>query len=252
MARRFTDTEKWNIPWFRRLPAEFKLAWGYLLDNCDHAGVIRLDDELANFQIGVNVDWPAFIEACGDRLSMLDCGKLWIVDFIEFQYGELSENCNAHKPALASVKKHGLLKGRRRVRNPSGTLLYMDKDKDKDTKGGVGENETGDDWILPDGWECPELRTALDDWLAMRRRIKRPVKSKSSTSKIFKQFDSVTHLIAVCEFCEANEYQGLKPEYCKPQSRPMTAQSQRESNMAAVHRKLASEEQQSTLRITAK
>lgn len=75
-----------------------------------------------------------------------------------------------------------------------------------------------DDWELPDGWDCPELRKALDGWSKMRSRIRKPVRSKPSTSKIFKQFESVKHLITVLEICESNEWQGLKPEYAKPTS----------------------------------
>lgn len=70
-----------------------------------------------------------------------------------------------------------------------------------------------EDWNLPDGWDTPEVRKALDDWAAMRRRIRKPVRSKRSTSKLFKHFDGPDHLTWVAEFCEANEYQGLKPEY---------------------------------------
>ncbi len=48
----------------------------------------------------------------------------------------------------------------------------------------------------------------------MRAKIGKPVKSRASTSKLFKRFRDSAHLIEVAEFCEANGYQGLKPEYC--------------------------------------
>lgn len=75
------------------------------------------------------------------------------------------------------------------------------------------EELISEDWVLPDGWDRPEVRQALDDWAAMRSRIKKPISSKVSTSKIFKKFDSPDHLIAAAEECEANEWQGLKPVY---------------------------------------
>lgn len=75
-----------------------------------------------------------------------------------------------------------------------------------------------DDWVFPDGWDTPELRSSLDDWAAMRKRIKKPVKSLEGASKIFKHFDSPEHLAYAAEFCEANEYQGLKPDY-RPSSK---------------------------------
>jgi len=74
------------------------------------------------------------------------------------------------------------------------------------------KNES-EDWVFPDGWDSKELRDALDGWCEMRKRIKKPVISKKSTSKIFRKFDSASHLIEVAEICEANGWQGLKPEY---------------------------------------
>ena len=55
-SKRFVDREIWGKRWFRRLSPEQKLAWKYLCDNCDAAGVIALDEELAEFQIGESVD----------------------------------------------------------------------------------------------------------------------------------------------------------------------------------------------------
>lgn len=85
-----------------------------------------------------------------------------------------------------------------------------------------------DDWKFPDGWDSPSLRNALDDWADMRTRIRKPVKSRASTSKIFKKFDSPEHLAEVAEHCEANEYQGLNPDYCRgtggTSNRPSPAQ----------------------------
>ena len=111
MPKRFTDSDKWKDKWFRALRPEFKLAYLYLLDNCDHAGVIELDRELADFQIGNAIDWDDFISICGKRIAMLADDKIWLVKFIEFQYGELSENCKAHNPVYQSMEKHRLSKG---------------------------------------------------------------------------------------------------------------------------------------------
>ena len=55
MKKRFTDCDKWRDPWFRRLSVQAKLVWLWLLDNCDNAGVIDVDIELAAFQIGEEI-----------------------------------------------------------------------------------------------------------------------------------------------------------------------------------------------------
>lgn len=311
MAKRFTDSEKWSVQWFRRLPVEMKLAWQYLTDQCDVAGVIRLDRELADFQIGAAVDWDEFIEICGDRLLQLPCGKLWIVEFMEFQYGkQLSRACAPHNQIIRSVEKHDLdieyagivivdsgntpssvrsritdkfrasifeldaftcqycgvefakselrpdhvipvAKGglhsienivtacvtcnarksdkdvfefiaRHKIRPLDRlnkiliTLKEKDKDKDKDKdmvleKGGVGENKTG--WIVPDWLDFDDVRSALGEFAAMRKKIGKPIKDLANSSRILKQFRDKDQLLRAIDVCIGNEYQGLKPEY---------------------------------------
>jgi len=53
--KRFTETEKWRDPWFRKLSAGAKLAFLYIIDNCDNAGVWTADKELADFSIGMEI-----------------------------------------------------------------------------------------------------------------------------------------------------------------------------------------------------
>lgn len=105
--KRFTATEKWDDPWFRKLSPASKLLWVYLTDKCDAAGVIDLDIEDAAFRIGTSAS-ALDVGELGDRLKELKCGKLHIVKFVEFQYLNLSEQCPAHKPVFAALKKHGL------------------------------------------------------------------------------------------------------------------------------------------------
>lgn len=240
MAKRFTDSDKWSDTWFRALSAEHKLAWLYLLDNCDTAGVIDLDKPLADFQIGTALDWDTFLANCSTRVTALKNGKLFVVRFVEFQYGKLSRDCRAHNPVFASLEKNEIENDRGSKGYSKGIQRGQDKDKDKDKDFKEKENECDfDDWIFPDGWDCPEARQALDAFAAMRRSIKKPIRSKESTSKIFKGFDDVQHLIFAAEFCEANEYQGLKPEYRPPKSKgvngaPVTFEQQKIRNSEAA------------------
>jgi len=131
MPKRFTATEKWDDPWYRKLPLAWKAAWQYLTDRCDTAGVIDLDEELANFHIGDDVDWLGFIaHATAKRVVRLATGKLFLPGFVAFQYGELKAECNPHRAVLKQLEKHGLL------RVPEGycegTCTPQDKDKEKE------------------------------------------------------------------------------------------------------------------------
>mgnify|MGYP003136333538 CR=1 FL=1 len=107
MKKRFTDTEKWRDPWFRKLSAGAKLSWMWLLDNCDAAGVIDPDWELAAFQIGEEVSEKAIGEL-KSRVETLPDGKLFIPKFIIFQYKTISPSCKAHNPVFESLEKHNL------------------------------------------------------------------------------------------------------------------------------------------------
>lgn len=135
--KRFTETTKWADPWFRRLSPHAKLLWQWLLDNCDHAGVIALDLELASFHIGYPMGIDTLSEL-GERVRKLDAEKYFMPKFIEFQYSKLSKECKAHRPVFQSIEKHGLCVGE--PQNPKGmdTLpdrvpdTPQDKDKDKD------------------------------------------------------------------------------------------------------------------------
>lgn len=132
MSKRFTETGKWDDSWFVDLPAEFKLAWLYCCDCCDHAGVIDLSPRLANFRIGLDVDWGKFVEASGERIKTLPDGKLWLIGFVEFQYGALSEKCKPHVAVIKTIKKHKLQRVHKGYPKGMDTLEEKEKDKDKE------------------------------------------------------------------------------------------------------------------------
>lgn len=214
MPKRFTESDKWRDKWFRALRPEYKLAWLYFLDNCDSAGVIDLDTELADFQLGIAPDWEEFFSKCDERIEQLHSGKFWVVRFIEYQYGTLSNDCRAHIPVFASLKKNGLLD--RVLKGYSkGIQRDMDKDKDKDKeKDKDKDKETDKDrWEIPERLDTPSVRQLLDEFVVMRRKIGKPIKDVSSTSKVLRHFDDEGHLVYALETCIANQYQGLKPDY---------------------------------------
>jgi hypothetical protein len=123
--KRFTETQKWEDPWFRRLTPEMKLLWQWVLDRCDNAGVIDPDIELASFQIGYQYPMDT-LSAFGERIEKLPCGKWFIPKFISFQYGQLSKDCKAHKPIYMSLQKHSL------IGYPKGINTLQEKEKETD------------------------------------------------------------------------------------------------------------------------
>ena len=132
--KRFTETLKWSDPWFRKLSPESKLLWQWILDNCDHAGIIEPDMELASFQIGYAMSMDT-LKSLGDRLEKIEGSKWLVVKFIGFQYGVLSEDCKAHNPVFASLKKHGVKGYGKGIHTHRRTPQDTDKDKDNTKTG---------------------------------------------------------------------------------------------------------------------
>ena len=122
MPKRFTETTKWDDPWYLDLSTEAKLFWGYLCDKCDNAGVIDLSKRHAKFSMGIDTDIDMLLQELSKNLKKLNNGKLFLPSFISFQFGQLSEASNLHKNIILLLKKHGLydnyLKGSLRVDIP--------------------------------------------------------------------------------------------------------------------------------------
>ncbi len=136
IAKRFTDSRKWDDDWFLELPARYKLLWLYILDKCDYTGFFKPNLKLANFCLDTQYSHKEVLEVFKDRVYIV--GSKWhIPKFIEFQYGELTPNNNTHISIINRLIKAGVRQGL-----PSPFVGVKDKDKDKDKRGIVkGEFE---------------------------------------------------------------------------------------------------------------
>ncbi len=170
--KRFTETTKWDDPWFMDLPLKYKLFWLYICDKCDNAGAWQPNIRLATAQIGESLELAEVLRVFADRITQLGDGKLFITKFIPFQYGNLSPNCRAHIPILNNIEKLRVSKG-----YPKGMDTLVEKEKDKDKKG-----ESEGDWIeglkTDEAYKCIDvplehakaLRWAKENKVVMTRR----------------------------------------------------------------------------------
>lgn len=158
MAKRFTDTDIWKKQrWFRKLDPIYKLAFCYIKDMCNHAGVWSVDCtdlmedlgieefSLQDFITAVNVEYDKISgkRVHKERLLLIGESNLWITQFIQFQYqgkdGKVSPCVKAVKSALQYLDgigtlHEGLTKGYLTLSEelPEGFVSIKDKDKDKD------------------------------------------------------------------------------------------------------------------------
>lgn len=135
MGKRFTSTEKWDDPWFRKLPVQYKALWQFICDKCDNAGVWKKDFESAIYFIGEKVEEKIALELFNhekERVKPMN-GDLWLIaEFVPFQFGELSDKSRVHLSVINLIAKHqkkGYGKG---MDTLSARVKEKDKDKDKE------------------------------------------------------------------------------------------------------------------------
>lgn len=128
--KRFTDIEIWNKEWFMDLTPKLKCLVRYLFDNCDSSGVWSPNWKLASLQIGENVSLHDLSYIPETQYEVLKGGKIFLPDFISFQYGRLSEASPAHKPVFRDIEKNKL--SNRVFNRVSKTLQEKEEDKEKE------------------------------------------------------------------------------------------------------------------------
>jgi len=77
------------------------------LSKCDCVGVWIPNKPQVEYLIGA-FDFESFPDRCNGNIVILPDGKWWLVDFCDYQYGELTETCKPHKKYIALLRKYGL------------------------------------------------------------------------------------------------------------------------------------------------
>lgn len=127
VAKRFTDTDKWKRPFFYSMTDKQKLAWIYLLDDCDHRGVWLANFKRISFDIGVEIDEPTLASWFGSHLVKFDEDKYFIPAFVEFQYGKLNEDSRVHRGIIEFLRS-----SMDTLIEPYARSMLTLKDKDKE------------------------------------------------------------------------------------------------------------------------
>jgi len=112
MAKRFTDTAKWNEDWFLDLSNSHKLFWIYICDNCDHAGIFKPNKRMFELIVDDRIDITDFLSIVnGDKIRIIELenGRWYLTGFISFQYGgKLNVNNRVHKSILSVLTKNNI------------------------------------------------------------------------------------------------------------------------------------------------
>ena len=144
MAKRFTDTEKWEKDFFTELSLKMKLIWIYLCDKCDHAGVWDVNLRLLAFHLGETVTREEIERAFAGKIEW-NGKKIFLPSFVDFQYGELNAENRVHRSVLKRLEKvqkkplaSPLLGAKQSAQGAKDKDKDKDKDKEKDKDRGCG------------------------------------------------------------------------------------------------------------------
>jgi hypothetical protein len=131
MAKRFTDTEIWGEDWFLDMPNEYKLFWYYMLSNCDHSGIYKVNMRsfcsLNEVKLTSNKVLEYF-NAGKQRIRVLQDNVWLIEDFFVYQYGEtFNTNNRVHESIKKVYQKYNI-----ELTSIRGLKDHKDRVKDKD------------------------------------------------------------------------------------------------------------------------
>jgi hypothetical protein len=155
--KRFTDANKWNKVWYRKLKPVEKCFWTYLCDTCDNAGIWEVDFEMAGILIGEPLDPAKLKETFARHFTEIHKGTKWhLIDFVPFQCGceitQLNETVKPHLSIIRILKQERVLEqfAYPLVTVPSKCYVTLqDKDKEKDIdKDKDKEKEVDEEYIL--------------------------------------------------------------------------------------------------------
>lgn len=159
--KRFTETAKWDDPWFRGLPGHVKLAFLYIIDRCDNAGFWEVDLDGMEFQTKLSR------AHCEGALKGLErgikeaSGWVWVRTFLKHQK---NDPLNSENPAHRQII--GLLRSQSE-RFPDSLLLLPKEGASKGLLSPIGKgkgNSNGKGRVK----ENTELMIRIGGWFDRR------------------------------------------------------------------------------------
>lgn len=198
MASRFTNSEKWRNPWFRRLPSPAKLVWLYLNDECDHAGIWTADYEMAGL-LGLKFSRRDLDTWFTAKLIHLSTEKIFIPSFIDEQYfrglqGRFNPSNKAHGSIIAIFRAHGI--------NPNDYHLPMPSPFKGADSPSLGGKDTEKDTELDNVFgstETKESKGMNQDLFGDDAPPPRPKAKKKKSAKEGISFEPITEFLELKE-----------------------------------------------------
>jgi len=205
MAKRFIDTNIFSDEWFSELSKDGKLFFVFYITNCDHAGILRLNKKLCEFQTGIkNIDTVR--QELGNCLITVKEHLLFMPKYLKYQYPKFPQsNVKQQESAIIILKDLNLwdekinsyITVRQELNNSYDNVNVIDNVNVKEVLNYNSINKV-------------VLSTYLE-FINMRAKIKHPIKTQLAIDKqaeLLNKYDVDTQ-IKMINNSIANEYQGI-------------------------------------------
>ena len=182
LAKRYIDTKIFDKSWFRRLSAEVKAVWFYLITRCDHAGILDFDYDSFNFHLSVThseKDYLKLFKQFENRVLLFENNtKVWVKTFIDYQYGgleTLNPNVRPQKAVIDRLINQGLL-------DPE-TMVYKAIDNDTDK----AKKARGEAIIVA---YKPKLKERFNDSVDVDEEVEKMIDWIKQSGKSYKDYEA--------------------------------------------------------------
>lgn len=102
--KRFTETLKWDDPWFRQLPGVHKLIFLYIIDRCNNAGFLEVDQDAMAWHTKVDSKHIEGALKGLERGIKGASGWVWVRRFLHHQKNEpINPDNPAHKQIIGLI-----------------------------------------------------------------------------------------------------------------------------------------------------
>lgn len=205
MSKRFVDTERDRVA-MRGVDVKLRFAFEWLWKNCDAAGVWKMDADLFRFECGYKLEVAELLKAC-PRVRQLPSGSLFLVDFIEVNYGPLKPGYNPHKPVFRSLEANSI----QDLANPC--LDVQEVDGEEATVQRQKERAPAEPPAINwPAWAGERTRTAWEDfkvyrWQQHKVRYRSATTEQKAVNILAKYFRSGPECVAALEHAMGKTWQ---------------------------------------------
>jgi hypothetical protein len=208
VSKRFSESTRWDDPWYRGLKPILKNFWDFLCMRPDAAGVWKPDWEDVKFRIGGKINPNEALEKLNEgknRIHVLNNGYWQILGWVQFQFGEnLNEKIGQHKASICLIAKYihfGYLEKPESYPKARLHITLVEKEKEVEIESNKYKY-----------FDVLEFTAAFKHYIDMRKEIRKPATKRAEEMALDKLHKHPIDIaIKMLDQSTFNSWQGIYP-----------------------------------------